>query len=196
MIQQLVKDPMEELKNAAHRARPDGGALALAWVLFATACSPAGGESMVSETTAAGAEPSTVSAPAIAPNPQPPAGHAWVIFGADTVVAEIAATADERSQGLMYREDVPDGTGMLFVFQQASIQGFWMANTYVPLDIAYMDSSYTIVDILQMKALDTNTYPSTRPAQFALEVREGWFAEHDIRVGNQPQIVFGVQGGR
>jgi uncharacterized protein len=85
---------------------------------------------------------------------------------------------------------------MLFVFEQASIQGFWMANTYVALDIAYMDPSYTVVDILQMKALDANTYPSTRPAQFALEVREGWFAEHDIRVGAQPQIVFGVLTGR
>jgi len=163
--------------------------------LFLAACSPAGGESRASE-AAGGTSPSAASAPAVARNPQPPAGHAWVIFGADTVVAEIAATADERSQGLMYREEVPDGTGMLFVFPQASIQGFWMANTYVSLDIAYMDSSYTVVDILQMKALDTNTYPSTRPAQFALEVREGWFAEHDIRVGAQPQIVFGVQAGR
>ncbi|NIP80218.1 MAG: DUF192 domain-containing protein, partial [Gemmatimonadetes bacterium] len=51
--------------------------------------------------------------------PTPPPGHAWVIFGADTVLAEVAATAEERAEGLMYRDDVPDGTGMLFVFQDS-----------------------------------------------------------------------------
>ncbi|MGD2070286.1 MAG: DUF192 domain-containing protein, partial [Gemmatimonadota bacterium] len=59
-------------------------------------------------------------------------GNAWVIFGADTVVAEVARTAEERSRGLMYRDDVPDGTGMLFVFDRPDVQSFWMENTYVP----------------------------------------------------------------
>jgi len=127
---------------------------------------------------------------------RPPGGNAWVIFGADTVVAEIAATADERAQGLMYREDVPDGTGMLFVFQDNASRAFWMANTYVPLDIAYMDPSYRVVDIVPMEPLVTDTYPSSGPAMFALEVRQGWFEEHGIRVGAQPEIVFGIGGPR
>ena len=195
MIQQPPKDPMEKLQQRTSAAQLHKKDIALACFLFLAACSPAGGGSLASN-TAGGSGGATASAPALPPSQMPPAGHAWVIFAADTVVAEIAATPDERSEGLMYREEVPDGTGILFVFEQASIQGFWMANTYVALDIAYMDPSYTVVDILQMKALDTNTYPSTRPAQFALEVREGWFAEHDIRVGAQPQIVFGVLTGR
>lgn len=124
----------------------------------------------------------------------PPAGYAWVVFGADTVVAEVAATADERAQGLMYRDDVPDGTGMLFVFQDSQPRSFWMANTYVPLDIAYMDPSYRIVDIIAMEPLVTDSYPSDAPAMFALEVRQGWFEEQGIGVGAQAQIVFGVQG--
>ncbi|MCH1569948.1 MAG: DUF192 domain-containing protein [Longimicrobiales bacterium] len=127
-------------------------------------------------------------------NVLPPAGYAWVIFGADTVVAEVAATADERAQGLMYRDEVPDGTGMLFVFQDSQPRSFWMANTYVALDIAYMDPSYRIVDVIAMEPLVTDSYPSDAPAMFALEVRQGWFDQQEIRVGAQANIVFGVQG--
>lgn len=124
----------------------------------------------------------------------PPAGYAWVIFGADTVVAEVAATADERAQGLMYRDEIPDGTGMLFVFQDSQPRSFWMANTYVALDIAYLDPAYRIVDVIAMEPLVTDSYPSDAPAMFALEVRQGWFGEQEIRVGAQANIVFGVQG--
>ena len=126
----------------------------------------------------------------------PPAGYAWVIFGADTVTAEVAATPEERAEGLMYREEVPDGTGMLFVFQDMQPRSFWMANTYVDLDIAYMDTSYNIVDIIQMEALVTDSYPSRAPAMFALEVRQGWFEEQGIRIGAHAEIVFGVQPRR
>jgi hypothetical protein len=123
---------------------------------------------------------------------QPPAGYAWVIFGADTVVAEVARTAEERSEGLMYREQVPDGTGMLFVFPDSQVRSFWMANTYVALDIAYMDPAFRVVDIIAMEPLVTTTYPSAAPAMYGLEVRQGWFGEHDVRVGTQANIVFGV----
>lgn len=187
---------MEKPQPSAQRSTRNAGRIALACLLFVSACSPTGGEARATELSAGAGIPTTPSATAMTSSSQPPAGHAWVIFGTDTVVAEIAASADERSEGLMYREEVPDGTGMLFVFQDNQIRSFWMANTYVALDIAYMDSSYTIVDIVQMEALDTSSYPSTRPAQFALEVRQGWFAEHDIRVGAQPQIAFGIQTGR
>jgi uncharacterized membrane protein (UPF0127 family) len=124
----------------------------------------------------------------------PPAGYAWVIFGADTVVAEVASTAEERAEGLMYRDEVPDGTGMLFVFTDSQPRSFWMANTYVALDIAYMDPSFRIVDIVAMEPLITDSYPSSAPAMFGLEVRQGWFAEQGIAIGAQANIVFGVQG--
>lgn len=122
-----------------------------------------------------------------------PDGHAWVIFGADTVLAEVAATPEERSEGLMYREEVPDGTGMLFVFQDSQVRSFWMANTYVALDVAYMDPTFRIVDIIAMEPLVTEGYPSRAPAMFALEVRQGWFAEQEIAIGARAEIVFGVQ---
>ena len=62
-----------------------------------------------------------------------------------TVVAEVAATSAQRSQGLMCRGNVPEGTGMLFLFDQPHNGGFWMFNTYVPLDIFYIDSSGNVI---------------------------------------------------
>lgn len=122
----------------------------------------------------------------------PPAGYAWVVFGPDTVVAEVAATAEERSEGLMYRDEVPDGTGMLFVFPDNAVRSFWMANTYVALDIAYLDPSFRVVDIMQMEPLVTESYVSRAPAMYGLEVRQGWFAARGVEVGAQAEIVFGV----
>ncbi len=126
----------------------------------------------------------------------PAAGYVRVIFGADTVVAEAALTSDEHAQGLMHRDDVPDGTGMLFVYPRAQVRSFWMVNTYVPLDIAYMDAAFTVVDIQQLEPLDSTSRPSKAPFMYALEVRQGWFAEHGIAVGSQAQVEFDVPGRR
>jgi uncharacterized membrane protein (UPF0127 family) len=156
--------------------------------LLPWACTPAEGGSSGGEGRALLAE----SAPAMVAGP--PAGHAWVIFGADTVVAEVAATPEERSEGLMYRDEVPDGTGMLFVFQDNAVRSFWMANTYVPLDIGYLDPSFRLVDIVQMEPLVTDSYVSSVPAMYGLEVRQGWFGDNEIGVGAQAEIVFGVPG--
>jgi uncharacterized membrane protein (UPF0127 family) len=152
-----------------------------------TACAPAGGESAASSSESPREEEARRQVR------RPPPGKAWVILGADTVVAEIARTPDERAEGLMYRDEVPDGTGMLFIFDDSQVRSFWMANTYVPLDIAYMDSSYRIVDIVQMEPLVTDGYPSSGPAMFALEVRQGWFAEHGISEGAAAQVLLGPQ---
>jgi len=120
----------------------------------------------------------------------PPPYRAWVVFGTDTVVAEVASTPEERERGLMYREELPDGTGMLFVFPDSRERSFWMQNTFVPLDIAYMDVNYTIVSILAMQPLDPSLHPSGAPAMYALEVPQGWFEAHGIEVGDTPEIVF------
>jgi len=124
---------------------------------------------------------------------RPGPGQAWVIFGADTVVAEVARTPAERQHGLMDRDQVPEGTGMLFVFENEAIRSFWMKDTHVPLDIAYLNSDLRIVTILQMEPLVMSTYDSTAPAMFALEVRQGWFAEQGIEAGGQVELVFGRQ---
>jgi uncharacterized membrane protein (UPF0127 family) len=123
--------------------------------------------------------------------PLPPTGTAWVIFGADTVRAEVARTSAERSRGLMYRNDVPAGTGMLFVFEEAAVRSFWMQNTYVALDIAFLDVNLCVVDIQQMEARSEDFHESRAPAMFALEVQKGWFAANGIQIGAQAKVVFG-----
>lgn len=121
----------------------------------------------------------------------PPPGRAWVIFGADTVLAEVARTPDERAQGLMYRENLPEGEGMFFVFPDTQTRSFWMSNTFIALDIAYLDAELRIVDIQPMEPETTESHPSAKPAMFALEVPMGWFAEQGIEVGAQARVVFG-----
>ena len=159
---------------------------AAALALLPWACGPSGSDAGEGGESTSAAEQPTAQAS------RPPAGYAWVIFGADTVVAEVAASAEERSEGLMYRDTVPDGTGMLFVFPDNAVRSFWMANTYVPLDIAYLDPSFRVVDIMAMEPLVTESYVSRAPAMYGLEVRQGWYAEQGIDVGDQAEIVFGV----
>ncbi|HKJ00830.1 MAG TPA: DUF192 domain-containing protein, partial [Longimicrobiales bacterium] len=124
-----------------------GGALLTA-LFIGAACTAAGGE--LPET-----EAQTPVAASRNSGPRPEAGHAWVIFGADTVVAEVARTPAEREEGLMYRQELPDGVGMLFVFETSDVRSFWMQNTYVALDIAFLDASFNVVDIQQMDPLTT-----------------------------------------
>jgi len=128
--------------------------------------------------------------------PAPTRGTAWVVFGteegADTVFAEVARTPDERAQGLMYREELAENAGMLFVFQDLEERAFWMQNTFIPLDIAYMDPSFRIIDIKPMEPEDEAFVESSGPAQYALEVNRGWFEEHGITVGDTPRIFFGM----
>lgn len=121
----------------------------------------------------------------------PPAGHAWVIFRSDTVLAEVARTPEARERGLMFRQEVPQGTGMLFVFPEVAIRSFWMRNTFVPLDIAFLDEHLVVVDIQAMEPQTEDLHQSARPAMFALEVPQGWFAEKGIRVGDTARVVFG-----
>ncbi len=125
--------------------------------------------------------------------PRPAPNQAWVIFGKDTVVAEVARTEAEREKGLMDRQKVPAGTGMLFVFDDMQVRSFWMQNTYVALDIAFLDASYRVVSIDHMAPLTTDSHESAGPAMFALEVPEGWFAAHGVKRGDHATVVFGVQ---
>ena len=185
----VLGEPKNEACRGSHLS-----VLVVALLLGTFACSAADPDRAWTDTDQAGSAGATVAAEPPAAIRLPPAGYAWVIFGPDTVVAEVAATADERAEGLMYRDEIPEETGMLFVFRDNQLRSFWMANTYVPLDIAYMDPSYRIVNIVQMEPLVTDSYPSTGPAMFALEVRQGWFGDQGVVAGDRANIVFGVMG--
>ncbi len=104
---------------------------------------------------------------------------------------ELAENPTQQAYGLMNRTKMSANAGMLFVFNQERILQFWMKNTLIDLDIAYIDKNKKIVDIQQMKAvtsiLETNppTYPSKQPAQYALEMNLGWFKKNNIKEGAQ-----------
>jgi uncharacterized protein len=118
--------------------------------------------------------------------------HAWVIFGADSVRVEVARTEAERERGLMFREAVPDGTGMLFVFPRPEIQGVWMQDTYVALDAAFLDESAIVLGIEPLEPGDTTVKYSESPVMFVLETPRGWLARHGVVVGDSAVIVFEI----
>ncbi len=102
---------------------------------------------------------------------------------------EIVQDAESRQQGLMNREQLAEDQGMLFVFESTRMLSFWMRNTYIPLDIAFIDEGGKIVDIQRMEPLDdTTSYHSAAPALYALEVNAGWFKERGIKVGSQVEF--------
>jgi uncharacterized membrane protein (UPF0127 family) len=93
-------------------------------------------------------------------------------------------------EGLMFvpPEEIADDQGMLFVFTDESIRGFWMRNTVTPLDIAFARMNGTIVKIWQMPPQTLRTFSSIEPAMFALEVKQGTFARLGIKEGDRIDI--------
>lgn len=104
------------------------------------------------------------------------------------VPVEIADTDAERQMGLMGRAALAEGTGMLFVFDAEQPRSFWMKDTLIPLSIAYIDAQGRIVDIQDMQPLDETPHPSAAPAQYALEVNQGFFAARGIQVGDLVEL--------
>jgi uncharacterized protein len=123
--------------------------------------------------------------------PRLSADSSWVVFGEDTVTAKVARTPGERERGLMGETRLDEGKGMLFVFEDEAARSFWMRNTVIPLDIAFLDRTQAIVDIRRMEPLSEEFHTSARPAMFALEVPQGWFEANGIAVGTRASIVFG-----
>ena len=107
-----------------------------------------------------------------------------IMVGSTPLGVEIVQTDEERMRGLMFREKLPDNQGMLFVFEASRIQSFWMRNTFIPLDIAFIDADGRIIDVQRMTPLDENkSYLSPAPVPYVLEVNAGWFERHGVKVG-------------
>lgn len=99
---------------------------------------------------------------------------------------EIADREELHTFGLMFRKDIPWNYGMLFVFSKDVNYGFWMENTYVPLDIAFIDSNKTIFNIQKMfpcKNDQCKIYYSPKPYRYALEVKMGFFERFGFKEG-------------
>lgn len=101
------------------------------------------------------------------------------------VKAEIAQKEEERNYGFMNRKNIPEGTGMLFVFEKDQVLSFWMKNTPHPLSIAYIDRSGKIQNIFDMTPFSLAPVKSTRSVRYALEVPQGWFEKTGIKTGDK-----------
>lgn len=103
--------------------------------------------------------------------------------GMHLIQAQVAATPEQRSTGLMFRTDMPANEGMLFVFEQASPQCFWMKNTLIPLTAAFVADDGTLVNLVDMKPQSLDSHCSAAPVRYVLEMNQGWFAKRGIKAG-------------
>ena len=103
---------------------------------------------------------------------------------------ELANTDVLRARGLMYRESIPEYGGMLFLMEREQFQSFWMRNTYISLDILFVNANREIVTIhANTTPLCERGYNSTAPALYVVEVNAGFSERNNIRVGDFIQFI-------
>lgn len=101
------------------------------------------------------------------------------------VLLEVPQTFSKFMEGLMYRKSISDEQGMLFQWNSNGFRSFWMENTYVDLDIIYVNAEGRVVSIRQAHSLDLQSVPATAPAKDAIEVPMGWCKRHGITIGDR-----------
>jgi uncharacterized membrane protein (UPF0127 family)/putative cell wall-binding protein len=146
------------------------------------------------EVLAAAAEPEPTEPESTDPEPTDPEDpgewYSIVLHGPAEaqlpLEVEVAADSASRRRGLQHREEVPEGTGMLFLFPEDTHNGFWMKDTLVPLSIAFLHADGTVQEILDMEPCEADPCPSYRPRdpyRMALEVRQGAFDDAGVTPG-------------
>lgn len=103
--------------------------------------------------------------------------------GVHLIRAEVAADFSSRGRGLMFRKSLAPNAGMLFIFDGAAIHCMWMKNTYIALSVAFLDTQGAIVSISDMQPHSEESHCAARPALYALEMEQGWFAKRGIKPG-------------
>jgi uncharacterized protein len=111
-----------------------------------------------------------------------------LLIGRRSLVVEVASTDAQRRKGMMFRRTLGPDEAMLFVFARPANLGFWMKNTSVDLDLAYIAADGRIAQIGTMKAYDLTEILTREPALYALEAPAGWFAAHGVAVGEQVTV--------
>jgi uncharacterized membrane protein (UPF0127 family) len=113
-------------------------------------------------------------------------------LGSDSLETELARTWEQERTGMMFRTNMAETEAMLFFLPAPQRASFWMAQTTVPLSAAYIDPNGAIVEIHDLKPLDTNAVlAASDQIQFVLETRQGWFQRHNVHEG---MLVRGAHG--
>ncbi len=108
------------------------------------------------------------------------------------ITTEIADTPASRARGLMFRQSLPEFAGMLFVFSGDHQNGFWMKDTSIPLDIAYLAGDGTVLEIVQGEPYSLEILRPSQPYRYALELNGGWFECYGFGPGDQVDIPGGL----
>ena len=126
------------------------------------------------------------SGPALAQDePQLKLQRTTLSAGMYQINAQLALTPEQRQTGLMFRKEMPQSEGMLFVFDQVAQQCFWMRNTLLPLTAAFLADDGTIVNLADMKPQTTDSHCSAQPVRYVLEMNQGWFAKKGLKAGSR-----------
>lgn len=96
---------------------------------------------------------------------------------------QLAQTPQQREIGLMFRKEMPQQEGMLFIFEIPGVQCFWMRNTILPLTAAFVADDGTIVNLADMKPMSEDSHCSAKPVRYVLEMNQGWFDKRGIKAG-------------
>ena len=131
------------------------------------------------------------AAPAFAQQPQLPVVQ--LNAGMHLIRAEVAADFGTRMRGLMYRASMPQNAGMLFIFDESTQHCMWMKNTLIPLSVAFIDDSGTIINVEDMAPQTEDSHCAKRPSRYALEMNRGWFAARGIKPGTRLGGIPGVK---
>ena len=130
--------------------------------------------------------------PAEAPRPPPPRVVVETAAGGrHAVTVELARTEAEQDRGLMYRRELAEDAGMLFIFAEAAPRTFWMKNTLIPLDMLFIDDAGVVAGLVRQAQPLTLTPRGPGPgirARFVLEVAGGWAARHGVEAGARVRL--------
>ncbi|NCF62887.1 MAG: DUF192 domain-containing protein [Gammaproteobacteria bacterium] len=112
----------------------------------------------------------------------------YVVLKGESFTVELAETTEKQALGLMFREELQEDHGMLFLFPGQAMRSFWMKNTRIPLDIFYFDENLSLVSVSE-NARPCRTqrcpgYPSTAPAKYVLELNAGKALELGVQKGD------------
>jgi len=111
--------------------------------------------------------------------------------GMHLIDAQVALSPQQRQVGLMFRREMAPNEGMLFVFEQAAVQCFWMKNTLLPLTAAFVQDDGRIVNLADMTPLSEQSHCSDKPVRYVLEMHQGWFEKRGIQPG---ALIGGLRG--
>lgn len=101
------------------------------------------------------------------------------------IQAEVAYTDAGRQKGLMFRKDMPEHQGMLFVFPVRDQHCMWMRNTLLPLSVAFLDEEGRIINVEEMAPQTEVNHCASKPARYALEMNRNWFKQRGLSAGAQ-----------